>query len=82
MHTLTSTTPYLHSANAILRAIEAEFVGRATRRGKTLEALVMGGPKLTDLARYDLAEYAFEQNWELIYVEISEDQAEDGTCSV
>lgn len=77
MHNLTCTTPYLHSANAILRAIEAEFAGRATRRGKTLDALVMGGNRLTDRARHDLAEYAFGENWELMYVEISHDQAED-----
>ena len=77
MHNLTCTTPYLHNVNAILRAIEVEFAGRATRRGKTLDALVMGGNRLTDRARHDLAEYAFGENWELIYVEISHDQAED-----
>lgn len=77
MHNLTSTTPYLHRANAILRAIEAEFAGRTRRRGKTLEALVMGGAKLTDVGRSDLAEYAFGENWEMIYVEISHDQADD-----
>lgn len=72
MYNLTSTTTYLHSANAILRAIEAEFAGRATGRGKTLEALVMGGPKLPDApatiiempiapGMADAAERAFDQ---------------------
>ena len=79
MYNLDCTLPSPRGVNAILRAIETEFGGRASRRGKTLEALVIGGHKLTDQARYDIAEYAFAQNWEIIYVGIENDQIEELT---
>ena len=47
MYNLNRTLPYPRGVNAILRAIETEFGARACRRGKTLEALVIGGNKLT-----------------------------------
>jgi hypothetical protein len=60
MYNLNRTLPYPRGVNAILRAIETEFGARASRRGKTLEALVIGGNKLTAQAKYDIAEYAFD----------------------
>lgn len=77
MYNQNRTLPYPRGVNAILRAIETEFGARASRRGKSLEALVIGGNKLTVQAKYDIAEYAFAQNWEIIYVGVDLDQTED-----
>ena len=77
MKYLNCALPCPPAVNAILRAIETEFGARASRRGKTLEALVIGGNKLTAEARHDIAEYAFAQHWEIIYVGVGHDQIED-----
>lgn len=62
--------------NAILRSIEAELGARAAKRGKKLDALVMGGGRLDPAGVDDLARFACAKNWQILYAAIDEKHAD------
>ncbi|MEH6715388.1 MULTISPECIES: hypothetical protein [Sphingomonadaceae] len=61
---------YQCGVNDILLAVENEFCASIATPCPGLNTLVMGGSRLTKEAEFDIAEYSFEQDWNIIYVAI------------
>ena len=68
---------YHCGVNDILLAIENEFCASIATPCLGLNTLVMGGSSLTRNAEFDIAEYSFEQDWNIIYVGV--DKPKDGS---
>lgn len=70
-----------HGVNAILCAIEAELGARAAKRGKKLDAHIMGGGKLSSAGYRDFGEFAAKKNLDLIYVTMDPARPRDTLAS-
>lgn len=75
--TLKTSTIEERGVNAILRGVEAELGSLAVRRGRKLKTLVMGGEFLNDTSRGDLARFACEKNWDILYVAMNPERPND-----